>query len=55
MTEQNFREVLDLMVELGVLDPKRILEKDYVISQVELFMAMKEKIDKKIKRENENK
>ena len=55
MTEQNFREVLDLMIELGILDPKRILEKDYVISQVDLFLAAKNNIDKKIKRENENK
>lgn len=43
------------MVELGVLDPKRILDKDYIISQVELFMELKDNIDKKIKRENENK
>ena len=53
--EQNFKEVLDLMVELGVLDPKRILEKDYVISQVELFMDVKDMIDKKLKLNNENK
>ena len=50
MTEQNFREVLDLMVELGVLDPKRILDKDYIISQVELFMDMKDILDKIIKK-----
>lgn len=51
MTEQNFKEVLDLMIELGILDPSRILEKDYVISQVELFMEIKDNIDKKIQRE----
>ena len=55
MTEQNFREVLDLMIELGILDPSRILEKDYVISQVELFMDVKDIIDKKLKLNNENK
>lgn len=55
MTEQNFKEVLDLMVELGVLDPKRILDKDYIISQVELFMDVKDIIDKKLKLNNENK
>lgn len=50
MTEQNFRENLNLLIELGVLDPDRILEKDYVISQMELFMDMKDILDKIIKK-----
>ena len=55
MTEQTFKELLESMVEMGILDPNRIQDKDYVISQVELFMELKDNIDKKIKRENENK
>lgn len=55
MTEQNFKELLESMVEMGILDPTRIQDKNYVISQVELFMDVKDNIDKKIQKENENK
>ena len=49
MTEKRFLKTIDIMISEGLLDRSRLLDKNYVINRVALYIKAKEFVDNNFK------
>lgn len=49
MTEKRFLEIIDIMISEGLLDRSRLLDKNYVINRVALYIKATEFVDNNFK------
>lgn len=49
MTEERFLEIIDIMISEGLLDKSMLLDKNYVINRVALYIKAKEFVDNNFK------
>lgn len=49
MTEKRFKEIINIMISEGLFDKSRILDKNYVINRVALYIKAKEFVDNNFK------
>jgi hypothetical protein len=49
MTEKRFLEIIDIMISEGLLDKSMLLDKNYVINRIALYIKAKEFVDNNFK------
>lgn len=45
MTEKRFIEIINIMISEGMIDRSRILDKEYVVNRVKLYIEAKNFVD----------
>lgn len=49
MTKERFNEIVNIMISEGLLDKSRLLDRNYVINRVALYVKAKEFVDNNFK------